>query len=734
MLSKIINKKQDHESVARRLSIRTNSTLKNVETDNGQVSNQPVIEKESNEIVSKTLSIKDPQFGKNIVSYSYEEKTWVVKDREPENLVFLNLENSILNREDKALTTYQTNYHAKRIGAKKKATAARTEYGAAENDAIKSMRNQLTFAERASQTFNPEILSKKVETEKLLRNNHSGVTHKWDIFDIYLLKFIADEEKRRQDQDNRMGVKKERVKKVEKQVESLQKQSLMKTLKLVERQIMQILNAEKYHLYREWNRIEEVSDSKLLLNLLPFPQSANIKNRSVTAICWNPKYEDLFAVGYGSYAFPKKKDDKEKPDGEERSDDMLENGSIYVFSVKNNYYPEMKYTTESGVLSLDFHPMQFSYLVAGMYDGTVAVYDIKQKIKTPIITCDIRFQKHMDPVWQVKWYTISETDEFVFYSISSDGRVIRWSFFKNKTKLESEEIITLKYSDSVNEMQEKTQTSGVGMSSIDTDNKDKVDEAFIFGNAGGMCFDFNKHKGYQHLFVLGTEEGHIHLCSVKHRGHYIQSYEGHSMGVYTVSWNPFHEKVFVSCSADWTIKIWHYKVYQPLIIFDMQNAVGDVAWSPWCATIFAAVTVQGDMKFFDLNRNRKAAVNDGKKYQDIAINHIAFNRYEYVYLTGNDKGKVRLWRIAEPLRTTIDKKEEEEKEKAKNQATNQKAKETETKVQIPKNLIQVQSKHKKVVEIKKDNKLETVSSEAFIKNEKERIYDFLNLLGIEKEL
>ena len=32
-------------------------------------------------------------------------------------------------------------------------------------------------------------------------------------------------------------------------------------------------------------------------------------------------------------------------------------------------------------------------------------------------------------------------------SISSDGRVIKWSFYKNKTSLETEEVIKLKYSD-----------------------------------------------------------------------------------------------------------------------------------------------------------------------------------------------------------------------------------------------------------------------------------------------
>lgn len=725
-------------TVQRRLSIRTNTQIRNIETETNLVSTHVNKDEPKNmsEVITKYLNVKDPQFGKNMTYFSYHDMQWKMDDREADNFTVLNLEPSILHKDDKTCNI-QNEYHRKKLLAKRKAKQVGEEFKEKDQDSIRSMRNQLTFAERTSQTINPQILTKEVETVKLLRNSHSGITHKWDLFDKYLLKYVKEEEEKKREEALKFGnVRKERVKKVEnKPVESLAKPSLLKTLKLVERQIMQILNVDPYYFYREWNRQEEITDTKLLLMLLPFPQNASIRNRSVTAICWNTKYEDLFAVGYGSYAFPKKKEEKEKIEVEERSDDILDNGYIFAFSVKNNYYPEIKYSTESGVLSLDFHPTQFSYLVAGMYDGTVAVYDIKQKIKTPIIICDIRLQRHMDPVWQVKWYTISEHDEYVFFSISSDGRVIRWSFFKNKTKLESEEIITLKYSDSASEIMEKTQAqtldkvSYLSMSGMEQENKEKTEDAFIFGNAGGMCFDFNKHKNYEHLFILGTEEGHIHLCSVKHRGHYMQSYEGHSMGVYTVTWNPFHEKIFASCSADWTIKIWHYQVFSPLIVFDMQNAVGEVAWSPWCSTIFAAVTVSGDMKFFDLNRNRKSAIHE-KKYQDIAINHISFNKNEYVFLTGNEKGKVRLWRMAEPLRSTIDKKEEEEKEKEKNKANNQKANLPETKVFVPKNLIKASTKHKKIVEIKKDNKLEAVNTEL----EKERIVEFLNLLGIEKDI
>ena len=65
--------------------------------------------------------------------------------------------------------------------------------------------------------------------------------------------------------------------------------------------------------------------------------------------------------------------------------------------------------------------------------------------------------------------------------------------------------------------------------------------------------------------------------------------------------------------------------------------------------------------------------------------------------------------MADSLRTTIDKKEEEAKEKAKAAANNQKSSNPETKINVPKNLLVNVTKTKKVVEIKKDNNVLNVS-------------------------
>ena len=114
---------------------------------------------------------------------------------------------------------------------------------------------------------------------------------------------------------------------------------------------------------------------------------------------------------------------------------------------------------------------------------------------------------------------------------------------------------------------------------------------WLAGLAGGCCFDFNPTS--EHLFIVGTEEGRIHKCSKAYSGQYLMTYEGHHMAVYAVKWNPYHPRVFLSCSADWTVKIWDHNIPVPVMTFDLANAVGDIAWAPYSSTVFAAATSDG---------------------------------------------------------------------------------------------------------------------------------------------
>lgn len=207
--------------------------------------------------------------------------------------------------------------------------------------------------------------------------------------------------------------------------------------------------------------------------------------------------------------------------------------------------------------------------------------------------------------------------------------------------------------------------------------KDDPEETSLSGLAGGCCFDFNKFS--EHLFVVGTEEGKIHKCSKAYSGQYLETYQGHHMAVYAVRWNPFHPRVFISCSADWTVrsftltpgerhqthefhwlldktyfflqvKIWDHNLPYPVMSFDLGNAVGDVFWAPYSATVFAAVTNDGKVHVFDLAENKHEPLCEQKVVKKSKLTHVCFNKQDPIILVGDDRGGVNSMKLSPNLR------------------------------------------------------------------------------------
>lgn len=49
-------------------------------------------------------------------------------------------------------------------------------------------------------------------------------------------------------------------------------------------------------------------------------------------------------------------------------------------------------------------------------------------------------------------------------------------------------------------------------------------------------------------------------CSKSYSSQFLDTYDAHNMAVDAVIWNPYHTKVFMSCSSDWTVKIWDHTI------------------------------------------------------------------------------------------------------------------------------------------------------------------------------
>nr|KAF6484042.1 dynein axonemal intermediate chain 1 [Rousettus aegyptiacus] len=179
----------------------------------------------------------------------------------------------------------------------------------------------------------------------------------------------------------------------------------------------------------------------------------------------------------------------------------------------------------------------------------------------------------------------------------------------------------------------------------------------------GTAFDF--HKEIDYMFLVGTEEGKIYKCSKSYSSQFLDTYDAHNMAVDAVSWNPYHTKVFMSCSSDWTVKIWDHTIKTPMFIYDLNSAVGDVAWAPYSSTVFAAVTTNGKTHVFDLSINKYEAICNqpvvAKKKNKIT--HVQFNPIHPIIIVGDDRGHVTCLKLSPNLRKMPKEKKGQEVQK-----------------------------------------------------------------------
>mmetsp|Transcript_32575 Transcript_32575/g.68390 ORF Transcript_32575/g.68390 Transcript_32575/m.68390 type:complete len:722 (-) Transcript_32575:752-2917(-) len=590
-------------------------------------------EKELEEDVTRILTGDDPNKPKNICKFSFKDKCF--KPDPPgqgDNMaIHFSLEGSNMHVDSDEYKKYRER-EAKLRDQEEPATDAKvtadsqtatTSSGTSTAASVSTAtaggehtRNQFNFSERASQTFNNPPKSRGVHTEPPPITQYQDEVSQWKVYDSYKSDFLLSQSIDKQDGTARNITFDDKLASVvlaeanDKKADTIHSENMEHALKTMERLVNQ--NAED-EVFQDFKYFEDMADQfrngeGTLLPLWRF-STERANRKQVTSLCWNPQYNDMFAVGYGSYDFMRQG-----------------TGMVCCFSLKNTSYPEYVISTESGVMCLDFHPQHQSLLAVGCYDGTVLAYDISNGTSKPIYSSSLRSGKHSDPVWQVYWHS-SEclSKKLNFYSISSDGKVANWTMNKNELKMQP--IMHLK---------------------LINPTKEDSDEPTLSGLAGGCSFDFNKKL--DNLFLVGTEEGSIHECSKAYSGQYIKTYDGHHMGVHTVRWNPFHEDIFISCSADWTVKIWNHKSSQCILHFDLGNAVGDVCWSPYSSTVFAAVTTDGKVYVFDLSQNKREPMCAQKVVKRARLTNAAFNVKDFILIVGDDRGGVHSLKLSPNLR------------------------------------------------------------------------------------
>ncbi|KAJ3120629.1 WD repeat-containing protein 78 [Nowakowskiella sp. JEL0407] len=349
------------------------------------------------------------------------------------------------------------------------------------------------------------------------------------------------------------------------------------------------------------------------------------RGRSVTYMSWNKDNEDILAVGYS--------------EPQQGNNNFGPPGLILCWSLKNLEWPERIYTASSPVTAIDFSKSTPNLLAVGFANGRIAIYDVRKREDKPALDDSEVNGKHRDPVWELKWIERERVvgDEQskgeTLVSISTDGRVTQWMIRKG---LESADLMTLKRVAKQESTKNNTTTSskkqlGPGKS------------AFISRQTGGLCFDFNPADS--NVYLVGTEEGHIHRCSCSYNEQYLFTYAGHTGPVYKTKWSPFLNRVFLSCSSDWTVRLWEQDSEEEVFKFQSgRDSITDIAWNPWCSTIFGCVAADGRMEIWDL----QFSVLDPvilHTVLDRSLTSIIFSSQTSAVLIGDDTGVVSVYKL-----------------------------------------------------------------------------------------
>lgn len=469
--------------------------------------------------------------------------------------------------------------------------------------ARKIIRNKFNYEEAGVQCPTRVIRERGVSTTKASLHTFNCEVNQADIYEAYMEHSRLHKKDRLQELG--MATDKSIAEANDDKGTLVYSKKFNRCLKIMERMIVQNNEEQKYKDFRYmFSESDNRPIEKSLFPLWRFVYAPN-KKHNVTAIVCSPRYPDMFAVAYGSYEFGKR----------------VANNVITLFTFKNTNYPEMVIPVDDAVMSLDFHPTSPALLCVGLYNGNVMVFDVRTRNKQAIYKSSVRSKKHTDPVWQVKWSP--DAQKYNFFSISSDGRVLNWILMKDQ--LECEEIFKLRY--------------------VDKKNKGKEDETSLTALSCGLCFDFSPFD--QFSFIVGTEEGNIHRCSTAYSGDYQMTYDGHKLAVYRVKYHPFDSETFVSASADWSVKVWNTNTQQALMTFELGQAVVDVVWSPFSASVFIALSLD-KTHVFDFKENRHMPIFENKPVRSKCTN-LAINWKDPIVFVGDSHGGVSTFKISKDI-------------------------------------------------------------------------------------
>ncbi|CBZ37419.1 dynein intermediate chain, putative [Leishmania donovani] len=415
------------------------------------------------------------------------------------------------------------------------------------------------------------------------------------------------------------------------------------------------------------------------------------RDRGVACMTWNRRESDMLAVGYTARrrSLPqgdagRRASDSSSVMAYKRAQGQEAHGMVCCWSLKNPLAPELVLYLrgEADVTALAFSVEHPSLLAVGSSTGEIVVYDIQHDVLLPSIApaaVGATGGQHTGSIWELQWVPKGKEHGEFLTSISADGRVVQWAvgksiervppdlmhlqrqpgmqvekaFVAGVAEAEAEAAAAVLAESAVGgkgcqktQHRKSTQKSGAGTATIRTaGGGGAAEEAILSRQCGGMCFDICPSDTA--VYIVGTEDGSVLQCSKSQTENYDFEYESHAELVYRVRWSPYSAAYFLTCSADWTSRLYKVGTRKAQLRFHSvrQDAVQDVAWSHTNALTFATVTAQGNAEVWTIMDAMHPRAN--VEYRDHRrLSAVLFAEQETpVLVVGDEEGDVTVFRL-----------------------------------------------------------------------------------------
>jgi len=384
-------------------------------------------------------------------------------------------------------------------------------------------------------------------------------------------------------------------------------------------------------------------------------------NMVCTSMNWNSS-GTIIASSYGSY---------------NHENWCKHQGYINLWSLSQRNFDPNKptYTLEvpSCIMAIQWHPKLPSYLVGGLFNGDIVIWNINNQLDDTLILKSIQSEyTHQEPVASLSWISLSLTEvtsrdnQYNILSIGNDGKILIWEIQNSFIYPKLMSNLYMNYIPRTIREVNISIKKGIPLGATDISFSCERSDELIITTEPGYVMKCNLRRFIQlpkplvEKDVFSKDPSNIIIQQSSENiqtvnpadFHYIR----HIGPVQNVECSPFHRSLFLTCGSDGTVRLYSFLQTTPLIIIEppVKYSPTVVKWLNSRPSVFAIGSDNGNIYFYDLQKSSFIPVNvieaSTKSIMSITFNDNMVHSIPYMASVDQDN-VVKIWRLNSYLST-----------------------------------------------------------------------------------